>query len=237
VRESLKNKQERIRRIINRLYTEYPGSKCSLAHESPFQLLISTMLSAQCTDERVNMVTPELFKFYPTALAMAAAPVDHLAELVRSTGFFNSKSKNMSACAIMLMEKHGGEVPADQDALVKLPGVGRKTANVVLGTAFHVPGVVVDTHVIRIANLLRMTNQKDAVKIEFELQKIIEKEHWVMFTHLIIDHGRAVCIARRPQCHTCVLAEYCPSVLPHEVIKKVSQKKNSPSRRGQRAGS
>jgi len=209
-----------MRRIIKRLYEAYPDSQCSLEHRSPFQLLISTILSAQCTDERVNKVTPELFRHYPTALTMAAAPVEHLAELVRSTGFFNSKSKNMSACAIALMENHGGEVPTDLDALVKLPGVGRKTANVVLGTAFHIPGIVVDTHVIRIANLLGMTQGKDAVKIEYELQKIIEKEHWVMFTHLIIDHGRAVCIARRPQCHQCVLAEYCPSVLPETAIRK-----------------
>ena len=126
----------------------------------------------------------------------------------------------MNACAIALMERHGGQVPADLDALVKLPGVGRKTANVVLGTGFNIPGLVVDTHVIRIGNLLSMTKQQDAVKIEFELQKIIDREHWVMFTHLIIDHGRAVCIARRPQCHACVLAEYCPSVLPEEAIKK-----------------
>ncbi|MCF7823233.1 MAG: endonuclease III [Candidatus Marinimicrobia bacterium] len=209
-----------MKRILASLYEAYPDSKCSLEHRSPFQLLISTMLSAQCTDERVNKVTPELFNYYPTALAMAAAPVTHLAELVRSTGFFNSKSKNMSACAIAIMERHGGEVPADLEALVKLPGVGRKTANVVLGTGFHIPGIVVDTHVIRIANLLRMTDQQDAMKIEFELQKIIEKDHWVMFTHLIIDHGRAVCIARRPQCHKCVLAEYCPSVLPEDAVKK-----------------
>lgn len=219
MRESLKNKRERMHLIVETLYLTYPDSKCSLEHRSPFQLLISTMLSAQCTDERVNKVTPKLFEHYPTAKRMASAPLEHLAELVRSTGFFNSKSKNMSACARMLMELHGGEVPADLDALVKLPGVGRKTANVVLGTGFHIPGLVVDTHVIRIANLLRMTNQKDAVKIEMELQKLIEKEHWVMFTHLIIDHGRAVCIARRPQCHKCVLAKYCPSVLPDEVVR------------------
>lgn len=220
MRESLKNKRMRMQKIIDALYAEYPDSKCSLEHRSPFQLLISTMLSAQCTDERVNRVTPKLFEHYPTAQAMAGAPVEHLAELVRSTGFFNSKARNMSACAQTLMQEHGGEVPADLDALVKLPGVGRKTANVVLGTGFRIPGLVVDTHVIRIANLLRMTNQKDAVKIEMELQKIIEKEHWVMFTHLIIDHGRAVCIARRPQCHQCVLAEFCPSVLPEEAVKK-----------------
>ncbi len=220
MRESLENKQERLRRTLNRLYESYPDSKCSLEHRSPFQLLISTMLSAQCTDDRVNKVTPQLFKFYPTATAMAGASIEHLADLVRSTGFFNSKSKNMSACARTLLEEHGGEVPADLDALVKLPGVGRKTANVVLGTGFHIPGLVVDTHVIRIANLLRFTQQKDAVKIEYELQKIIDQDHWVMFTHLIIDHGRAVCIARRPQCHVCVLAEFCPSVLPEAAINK-----------------
>lgn len=209
--------------VLDKLYESYPDSACSLVHQDPFQLLISTMLSAQCTDERVNMVTPELFRHYPNAHAMAAAPVEHLAELVRSTGFFNSKSKNMSACANALVEQYDGEVPADLNALVKLPGVGRKTANVVLGTGFGVPGIVVDTHVIRIANLLRFTNKKDAVKIEFELQKVIEEEHWVMFTHLIIDHGRAVCIARRPQCHNCVLAELCPSVLPEEVTNKAKK--------------
>ena len=220
MREPIKNKKLRMQLIIETLYETYPDSKCSLSHSSPFQLLISTMLSAQCTDDRVNMVTPKLFEHYPTAERMASAPVEHLAELVRSTGFFNSKSRNMSGCAQTLMQDHGGEVPANLDDLVKLPGVGRKTANVVLGTGFHIPGLVVDTHVIRIANLLRMTSQKDAVKIEIELQKIIEKEHWVMFTHLIIDHGRAVCIARRPQCHNCVLAEFCPSVLPEDAIKK-----------------
>lgn len=220
MRESLKNKKERMRLILEVLFRSYPDSKCSLEHSSPFQLLISTMLSAQCTDERVNKVTPELFENYPTAESMAKAPVEHLAELVRSTGFFNSKSKNMSACAKRLMSEHGGVVPADLDALVKLPGVGRKTANVVLGTAFRIPGLVVDTHVIRIANLLRMTDQTDAVKIERELQKVIEKDHWVMFTHLIIDHGRAVCIARRPQCHVCELAPFCPSVLPEEAVNR-----------------
>jgi len=222
MRESLQSKRIRMEKILEQLYRAYPDSKCSLEHRSPFQLLISTMLSAQCTDERVNMVTPELFKHYPTARDMAEAPVEHLADLVRSTGFFNSKSRNMSACAKALVEQYDGEVPPDLDALVKLPGVGRKTANVVLGTGFRIPGLVVDTHVIRISNLLGMTRQKDAVKIEMELQKIIEKEHWVMFTHLIIDHGRAVCIARRPQCHQCVLAEFCPSVLPEAAIKKRS---------------
>ncbi len=220
MRESLTNKRERMRRILNILYQTYPDSKCSLAHDSTFQLLISTMLSAQCTDQRVNKVTPELFRHYPTPKRMADAPLEHLAELVRSTGFFNSKSKNMSACARRLMEKHGGEVPANLDDLVKLPGVGRKTANVVLGTGFHIPGLVVDTHVIRIGNLLDMTESQDPVKIELELQKIIEKADWVMFTHLIIDHGRAVCIARRPRCYDCVLSELCPSVLPIEALKE-----------------
>lgn len=209
-----------MRLILDRLYESYPNSHCSLDHRSPFQLLISTMLSAQCTDDRVNKVTPELFKFYPTAAAMAGASVEHLAELVHSTGFYNSKSKNMSACARMLLEEHGGEVPGDLKTLIKIPGVGRKTANVVLGTAFGIPGLVVDTHVIRLANLLEFTTHSDAVKIERELMSIVDEEHWVMFTHLIIDHGRAVCIARRPQCHVCVLAEYCPSVLPDEAIRK-----------------
>ncbi len=220
MKESLKNKRARMHQIIEILYDTYPDSKCSLEHKSPFQLLISTMLSAQCTDERVNKVTPKLFEHYPTAESMASAPVEQLAELVRSTGFFNSKSRNMSSCAQTLLQEYGGEVPANLDALVKLSGVGRKTANVVLGTGFHIPGLVVDTHVIRIGNLLGMTNKRDAVKIEMELQKLIDKEDWVMFTHLIIDHGRAVCIARRPQCHICVLAAFCPSVLPDEAINR-----------------
>jgi len=219
-RESLKAKRQRAAAIVQRLYETYPKSTCSLVHRDPFQLLVATMLSAQCTDERVNKVTPVLFRQYPDARSMADAPVESIAEIIRSTGFFNTKARNVKACALELVNTHGGEVPSDLAELVKLPGVGRKTANVVLGTAFGIPGVVVDTHVTRIANLLDLTRSRDAVKIESDLEKVLEKEHWVMFTHMIIDHGRAVCIARRPQCHICSLAEFCPSVLPDDQIRK-----------------
>jgi endonuclease-3 len=146
--------------------------------------------------------------------------VDDIGEIIRSTGFFNNKSRNIKACAMTLVDEYDGQVPKNLDALVKLPGVGRKTANVVLGTGFGVPGIVVDTHVIRIANLLDLTRQKDAVKIEHELEKILDQQDWVMFTHMIIDHGRAVCIARRPQCHVCVLSDLCPSVLLEDQVRK-----------------
>ncbi len=220
VMESLPRKRERAAEIVQRLYDAYPKSECSLVHADPFQLLVATMLSAQCTDERVNMVTPELFSRYPDVKSMAEASVEDIADIIRSTGFFNTKSRNIQACARTLLIEHGGKVPRDLEVLVKLPGVGRKTANVVLGTGFGVPGIVVDTHVIRITNLLELTRQSDAVKIEHELEKVLAEEHWIMFTHMIIDHGRAVCIARRPQCHTCVLAALCPSVLPDEQIRK-----------------
>ena len=219
-RENKSARRARAQAIVERLMASYPNARCSLTHHSPFQLLIATMLSAQCTDERVNMVTPILFERFPDALSMASADVEEIANIIRSTGFFNTKSRNILACAQTLVQEHEGQVPADLDTLVKLPGVGRKTANVVLGTAFGVPGLVVDTHVIRIANLLELTHLKDAVKIEYALQDIIPEEYWVIFTHLIIDHGRAVCIARRPQCHQCVLRELCPSALPDELIRK-----------------
>jgi len=168
------------------------------------------MLSAQCTDARVNLVTPELFERYPDAPSMAGADLTELQEIIRPTGFFNTKSRNILACARTLVEDHGGEIPPTMEALVGLPGVGRKTANVVLGTAFGIPGIVVDTHVIRIANLLGLTRQKDAVRIEHELERVIQKEEWILFTHQIIDHGRAICIARRPQCDSCMLGDLCP---------------------------
>lgn len=171
------------------------------------------MLSAQCTDERVNMVIPVLFSRFPDAESMAAADVEEIAEIIRSTGFFNSKSKNISLMSKQIIAEYRGEIPLDMERLVKLPGVGRKTANVLLGTGFGVPGIVVDTHVTRIANLLELTNQKDAGKIEHDLEKILHKDDWILFTHLIIDHGRAVCKARRPQCGECILYDLCPSVI------------------------
>lgn len=211
MRESLAGKRARATEIVERLKREYPDSQCSLEFRSPFQLLVATMLSAQCTDERVNRVTPVLFSRFPDARSMAAAPVEEIAEIIRSTGFFNTKSKNISNMAKTVVSKYEGEIPLKMEKLVELPGVGRKTANVLLGTGFGVPGIVVDTHVTRIANLLDLTRAKDAVKIERDLGKILAKEDWILFTHLIIDHGRAVCRARRPRCGECVLNDLCPS--------------------------
>ena len=213
MRESLERKRARAAEIVERLKREYPNSQCSLDFRTPFQLLVATMLSAQCTDERVNKVTPVLFEHFPDAQSMAAAPVEEIAEIIRSTGFFNSKSKNISNMSKQVVAEYDGEIPLEMEKLVKLPGVERKTANVLLGTGFGVPGIVVDTHVTRIANLLELTKQKDAVKIEHELEKVLDKDDWILFTHLVIDHGRAVCKARRPQCGECILNDLCPSAI------------------------
>jgi len=214
--ESLEKKGLRAAEIVQRLKRAYPHSQCSLDFRTPFQLLVATMLSAQCTDERVNKVTPVLFNRFPDARTMAVAPAEAIAEIIRSTGFFNSKSKNISKMSRQVVTEYAGEIPADRDQLVKLPGVGRKTANVLLGTAFGIPGIVVDTHVTRIANLLELTRQKNAVKIEHDLEQVLNKEDWIIFTHLIIDHGRAVCKARRPRCRECGLNDLCPSAMVSE---------------------
>lgn len=213
MRESLEKKRLRAAEIVQRLKAEYPASHCSLTFSTPFQLLVATMLSAQCTDERVNKVTPVLFDRFPDAESMAATTVGEIAEIIRSTGFFNSKSKNIFNMSKQVVTEYDGGVPLDLEKLVSLPGVGRKTANVLRGTGFGVPGIVVDTHVTRIANLLELTQQRDAVKIEHDLEQILDQADWILFTHLVIDHGRAVCIARRPQCGRCVLNDLCPSAI------------------------
>ena len=210
-RESLKNKKIRMRKILEILKNDYPNSKCSLNYESPFQLLVATILSAQCTDERVNKVTEKLFKEYPTVEKMNELTQQEIGEKIYSTGFYNNKSKSIKKLCGELIEKFNGEVPSTMDQLHKLPGTGRKTANVVLGNAFNIPGMVVDTHVTRITNLLKFVNTKNAVKIEKELEKVVPQNDWTFFSHLLIDHGRAICIANRPQCENCNLANYCPS--------------------------
>jgi len=210
MRESLTAKKRRAGRVLQRLMDMYPDAHCALEHRSAYELLISTILSAQCTDERVNKVTPALFQRYPDAGAMAEADQDELIGYIRSTGFFNNKSKNIIACCRQIVEKHGGEVPADQEALTALPGVGRKTANVVLGEIHHIPGVVVDTHVGRLSRHLGFTRESDPVKVEFELMKILPQEYWTLSNHLMIDHGRAVCKARKPACGSCGLRDLCP---------------------------
>lgn len=197
--------------IVERLEREYPEAHCSLTHADPFQLVISTILSAQCTDARVNQVTPALFARFPNAAAFAAADLEEVETLIRSTGFFHNKAKNIIACAQALIARHGGEVPADLDALVALPGVGRKTANVVLGNAFDIPGVVVDTHVGRLTQRLRLTSHQDPNKIEQDLMQVIPRAKWTLLAHLLIEHGRQVCQARTPHCADCVLRDVCPS--------------------------
>ena len=205
-------KEARARAIVKRLAREYADAECALVHESPLQLLIATILSAQCTDERVNLVTKELFRRYPDARSIAESPPGELEQVIRSTGFFNNKAKNLRRCCAILVERYGGEVPRTMEQLLELPGVARKTANVVLGTAFGIAaGVVVDTHVMRITRLLRLTRQRDPEKIERDLIRLLPQSDWIDFSHRLIWHGRRICIARRPQCARCVLADLCPS--------------------------
>jgi len=201
--------------IVARLKQAYPGAHCALDHRTPFELLVATILSAQCTDVRVNLTTPALFARFPTPEALAGADQAEVEALVRSTGFFRHKARNLIGMARILVEEHGGQVPADMEALRVLPGVGRKTANVVLGNAFGMnEGVTVDTHVTRLANLLRLTRHQDPIKIEQDLMRLVPREDWTLVSHLLISHGRAVCIARRPRCGECVLRELCPSAQP-----------------------
>jgi endonuclease-3 len=198
--------------ILERLRREYPDAHCELDFETPLQLLIATILSAQCTDKRVNMVTPELFRVFPGARELAGADPLRLEELIRSTGFFRNKTKSLLGMSAAVVETHGGEVPRTMAELVRLPGVGRKTANVVLGNAFGVnEGVVVDTHVGRLVVRLGITNETDPVKVEQILMKLIPRDDWTLISHLLIFHGRRVCIARLPRCGECVLNDICPS--------------------------
>ena len=211
--ESLIKKKVRMEKIVTNLKLEYPDSKCSLIYESSFQLLTATILSAQCTDERVNKVTKRLFANYPTPQDFVMLPIETIKKEIYSTGFYNNKAKSIKAMAESVVNEHGGSLPNTLDEMVKLPGVGRKTANVVLGNIQGIPSIVVDTHVTRITNLLKFVKTKNAVKIETELSKIINKNDWTLFAHLLIDHGRAVCIANRPKCNKCVISNLCPSTL------------------------
>ncbi len=211
--ESAADRTKRAKKILGKLTAEYPDAHCALHHRTPFELLAATILSAQCTDVRVNMVTPALFARYPTARDLAAAEPEDVQDLVRSTGFFRNKTKSLIGMAAAVAEHHGGEIPRDMEALRVLPGVGRKTANVVLGNAFGInDGVVVDTHVGRLSGLLKLTKHHDPEKIERDLMALIPRDDWTLVSHLLITHGRQVCIARRPQCGRCVLAKLCPSV-------------------------
>ena len=198
--------------LYDELARLYPNAHCELDFRNPYELTVATILSAQCTDKRVNMVTPAVFAAYPTAAALADAPVAHVEELVKTTGFFRAKAKNLVGMARAVVAHDGGEIPADMAALVVLPGVGRKTANVVLGNAFDINhGIVVDTHVGRLANRLGLTKATDPVKVEAALIPLFPREHWTMLSHLLIWHGRQVCDARSPRCGVCTLRPRCPS--------------------------
>ena len=201
---------QRVKAILKGLDKLYPEAGCTLDHGDALQLLVATILSAQCTDERVNMVTPALFQRYPAAADFAAAEPAELEEMIRSTGFFRNKAKSIKGMAQALVADHDGKVPASLEEMVKLPGVGRKTANVVLGDVFGIPGITVDTHVGRLSQRLALTANTDPVKIEFDLMEIIPKARWTGFSHQLILHGRRVCAARKPKCAECALLPHCP---------------------------
>jgi len=211
-KESPQELEARARKIVQRLERAYPGATCALDHHSALELLVATILSAQCTDARVNKVTPALFAKYRSAADYAAANPRVLEQEIQSTGFFRNKTKSIIGMAQALVERHSGQVPDTMEALVELPGVGRKTANVILGTWFGKnEGVVVDTHVQRITRLLKLTRHDDPVKIERDLMALVPRPKWSVFSHMLILHGRTVCIARRPRCDVCTLSDLCPS--------------------------
>ena len=216
--------------IVRRLKAAYRDAHCALNFKSPLELLVATILSAQCTDTRVNIVTKDLFRKYRDARAYAAAGLPDLERAIQSTGFFRNKAKSIAAACGKLVAVHGGQVPQDLDAMVALPGVGRKTANVVLGTAFGLPtGVVVDTHVTRVSRRLGLTKHTDAVKIERDLVALLPKGEWIDYSHRVIAHGRQVCVARKPKCEICSLADLCPrvGVAERSDFAKVRRKKPS----------
>ena len=212
VPESPVERKRRTRKILKQLDRDYPDAECALRHNSAWELLAATILSAQCTDVRVNKVTPHLFAAYPTVADVAEAPLEHLEDLVRTTGFFRNKSKSLKGSAQLIVKKFGGRVPSRMDQLVTLPGVARKTANVVTGTWFgKSTGVVVDTHVQRVSKRLGLTEEKDPKKIERNLMDLLPRTRWVPYSHQIIHHGRKVCNARRPRCDQCGLTNLCPA--------------------------
>ena len=201
--------KEKVKNILKILDEHYPNVRVALNYTNPLELLIATILSAQCTDERVNQITPYLFKKYPTAKDYATADLKTLEEDIKPTGFYKNKAKHIKECCQVLVEKYHGQVPANLEILTKLPGIGRKTANVVLGNAFDIPGIVVDTHVRRVAKRLGLTKHQDALKIEKDLMQLIPKEKWTKFSLQLTWHGRRICKARKPQCNKCPLHKWC----------------------------
>ncbi|MFZ9595402.1 MAG: endonuclease III [Bdellovibrionia bacterium] len=202
--------KRRMEQILTILKAQYPDARCSLFFKTPFQLLIATILSAQCTDERVNQVTPALFQRFPTAQEMSQATLQELEVLIQSTGFFRSKARALKETSQALMTRFGGEIPVDRQKLVELRGVGRKTANVLLGVGYGIPAVVVDTHVTRLTGRLGFTRSKNAVQIEHQLMEVVAQQDWSLYALLMIDHGRKICTARVARCELCVLKELCP---------------------------
>ena len=210
-RESLTRKRARAARVDAELRRLYPDARCSLDYRNPYELMVATVLSAQCTDARVNLVTPALFEAAPDPALLSNMSVEEIEELIRSTGFFRNKARSLKGAAERIVAEHDGEVPAEMEPLTRLPGVGRKTANVILGNAFGVPGLPVDTHVGRLARRLKLTSNEDAVKVERDLMKLFPAERWTQLSHELIQHGRQVCASRKPRCGECALAEECPS--------------------------
>lgn len=210
IKETSQCKKRRAHKILRRLKKAYPGIRCALHFRTPWELLVATVLSAQCTDKAVNLVTPVLFKKYPSVRFFAAARAKNIEKIIRSTGFYRNKTKNILGAAKAVLERFGGKVPARMEDLVTIPGVGRKTANVILGNAFSVPGIAVDTHMIRINRLLGLTHHTDPVKIEFGLMELLPRKDWTLYSHLIIRHGRVRCFARRPDCFHCEVLTLCP---------------------------
>ena len=211
MRESNNEKLKRVKKITKLLYQAYPESKCSLTYNNAHELLVATILSAQCTDHRVNIVTRKLFKKYEDMEDFSYCDITELSIDIHSCGYHNQKAKSIQGSSLMILEEFNRKVPHSMEDLIRLPGVGRKTANCILGEIYGMPSMVIDTHMIRIMNLLGLTKGKDAKKIEFDLMRIFNKDDWVKLTHMIIDHGREICIARRPKCNDCVLEALCPS--------------------------
>ncbi len=212
MRESLAAKKQRVLEMIDIFHHIYQDADCTLEYQTALQLLIATQLAAQCTDARVNIVTKDLFQKYPDVYAFAHANELELQEDIRSTGFFRNKARNIIGCCQMLINEYHGEVPKTMEALLRLPGVGRKTANLVLGDFFGIPGIVVDTHATRLSNRMGLTTQKDPYKIELDLQKVIPQSHWGQFCHQLVYHGREYCNARSPRCDTCPIHHLCPKI-------------------------
>lgn len=212
----LKPDIERARKIFSLLKREYPQAKIALESENPFQLLISTILSAQCTDDRVNTVTKTLFKKYKSPKDFLKVSNEELEKDIFSIGFYRQKAKSIKACCNELIQKHNGNVPSDFETLVQLPGVGRKTASVIVGNAFGIPAIAVDTHVKRLSNLLGFIESDDPEKIEFRLKELLSEKDWIISGHLLMSHGRKVCVARRPKCSECVLGDLCPNFNPND---------------------